>query len=105
MLHGTLIHIPLTTADDSIDTGFNMLTVLAPTNAAFAKLDKDVRSKLIRKGFIYIQTCAPSNTSCLGALTFFVLLFSHCADNLPILRKLIRFHFVEDILSESEVCA
>lgn len=60
-------------ADDSIDTGFNMLTVLAPTNEAFAKLDKDIRAKLIRK------------------------------DNLPILRKLIRFHFVEDILSKAEV--
>merc|ERR1711968_6958 len=72
-LCNTVKDVESSIADDSIDTGFNMLTVLAPTNEAFAKLDKDIRAKLIRK------------------------------DNLPILRKLIRFHFVEDILSKAEV--
>ena len=88
-------------ADDSIDTGFNMLTVLAPTNEAFAKLDKDIRAKLIRKGLYSLQ---PFN----GLIyNFHSLLLSSLVtswiDNLPILRKLIRFHFVEDILSKAEV--
>ena len=58
---------------DKIDQGFNMMTVFAPSNAAFAKLDKDIMSKLARK------------------------------DNLAILKKMVRFHFVEDILTKEDV--
>jgi uncharacterized surface protein with fasciclin (FAS1) repeats len=48
--------------------GANIMTVLAPNNAAFAKLNKDQLFKLGKK------------------------------DNLPILRKLVRFHVHEDVL-------
>jgi len=48
--------------------GANIMTVLAPNNAAFAKLNKDQLFKLGKK------------------------------DNLPILRKLVRFHVHEDLL-------
>ena len=59
--------------DDKIEAGFNLMTVFAPNNAAFSKLDKDIMIKLGRK------------------------------DNLPILKKIVRFHFVEDILSKDEI--
>lgn len=58
---------------DKIDQGFNMMTVFVPTNAAFSKLDKDIMVKLARK------------------------------DNLPILKKMVRFHFVEDILTKEDL--
>lgn len=48
-------------------------TLFAPSNSAFKKLDKDVIIKLGRK------------------------------DNLPILRKVVRFHFSEELLSKEEV--
>jgi len=48
-------------------------TLFVPSNAAFKKLDKDVMIKLGRK------------------------------DNLPILRKVVRFHFSEELLSKEEV--
>jgi uncharacterized surface protein with fasciclin (FAS1) repeats len=48
-------------------------TVFVPTNAAFAKLDKDTLFKIGKK------------------------------DNLPILRKLVRHHFVDDVMSVDDM--
>lgn len=48
-------------------------TVFVPNNAAFAKLEKDILFKLGKK------------------------------DNLPVLRKIVRFHFVEDVLATSDI--
>jgi uncharacterized surface protein with fasciclin (FAS1) repeats len=48
-------------------------TVFVPTNDAFAKLDKDILFKIGKK------------------------------DNLPILRKLVRHHFVDDVMSVEDI--
>jgi uncharacterized surface protein with fasciclin (FAS1) repeats len=60
-------------SSDKIDQGYNMMTIFAPSNSAFSKLDKTVMSKLTRK------------------------------DNLPILKKMVRFHFIEDILTKDDI--
>jgi len=48
-------------------------TVFAPTNAAFAKLDREVLLKIGKK------------------------------DNLPVLRKMVRHHFVEDVVTLEDI--
>lgn len=53
--------------------GGNIFTVFAPSNAVFAKLDKQIMFKLGKK------------------------------DNLPILRKVVRFHFVEEVLTQDDI--
>lgn len=63
-------------ADENIGSGGgNIFTVFAPTNSAFTKLSKDQLFKLGKK------------------------------DNLPILRKIVRFHFHEDVLSREEIAS
>ena len=59
--------------DPKVGAGFNFLTVLAPSNEAFQKLDNGILKKLAS------------------------------VDNLAILRKMIRFHFIEDILTSEEI--
>ena len=51
----------------------SIFTVFAPNNAVFAKLDKQIMFKLGKR------------------------------DNLPILRKVVRFHFVEEVLSRDDI--
>ena len=59
--------------DSNIGATGNIFTVFAPNNAAFAKLDKQIMFNLGKR------------------------------DNLPILRKVVRFHFVEAVLSRDDI--